>query len=97
MSKLFRDPAGVKDQTRNVEDAAAIIRERGDPYDNADARMDAIARNGNTGEHYDLARSPTPANYISLQAVLDRAFDQAAHGKGATRRRNRLRSNRCRS
>lgn len=51
----------------------------------ADARMDAIARNGNGGEHYDLVRSPTPANYIGLQAVLDRAFEQAAHGKGAER------------
>lgn len=36
-------------------------------------------------EHYELSRSPTPANYISLQAVLDRAFEQAAYGKGAER------------
>lgn len=36
-------------------------------------------------EHFELSRSPTPANYISLQAVLDNAFNQAAFGKGAER------------
>lgn len=36
-------------------------------------------------EHFELSRSPTPANYISLQAVLDRAFKQAAYGKGKDR------------
>jgi hypothetical protein len=49
----------------------------------------AEARLGNNvtagGEHYELSRSPTPANYIGLQAVLDRAFEQAAYGKGADR------------
>lgn len=37
------------------------------------------------GEHYELSRSPTPANYLRLQAVLDNAFNQAAFGKGAER------------
>lgn len=36
-------------------------------------------------EHYELSRQPTPANYLSLQAVLDNAFNQAAYGKGAER------------
>lgn len=36
-------------------------------------------------EHYELPRPATPANYLSLQAVLDEAFNQAAYGKGAQR------------
>jgi hypothetical protein len=36
-------------------------------------------------EHYELTRPMTPANYLGLQAVLDRSFEQAAFGKGAAR------------
>lgn len=55
------------------------------PVQQQDERMNNIIRNGNDGEHYELERSPTPTNYVSLQEVLDRAFDQAAYGKGAQR------------
>lgn len=48
-------------------------------------RREVIDQNGNTGEHYELSRQPTPAHYLSLQAVLDEAFNQAAFGKGAER------------
>lgn len=62
-------------------------------------RIDAIGRNGGEGEHYDMLRhrfeesanfdptpgALTPANYLSLQSVLDRAFAQASSGKGAER------------
>lgn len=41
-------------------------------------------------EHYELSRPATPAHYIGLQAVLDRAFEQAAFGKGAARHARNL-------
>ncbi len=45
-------------------------------------RQSAIANH----KPVELSRSPTPANYLRLQAVLDEAFNQAAYGKGAERR-----------
>lgn len=83
-SKLC-DMHGGSSRTGECPECLARIRNRDTLGDPADARMDLIARNGNGGEHYELSRSPTPANYLRLQAVLDEAFNQAAYGKGAER------------
>ncbi len=53
--------------------------------DCGDVCKDTLAKHPGRTEHYELSRSPTPANYLRLQAVLDEAFNQAAYGKGAER------------
>lgn len=45
---------------------------------------------GRAPEHYELTRPATPVDYLILQAVLDRAFEQAAYGKGAARHARNL-------
>lgn len=60
----------------------------------AEARMDAIARNGNEGEHYAAVAEmlggkreshPVADGYHGLWRVLTDALDQAQLGKGAER------------
>lgn len=64
-----------------------------EPVDAAEERMDIIGQNGNDGEHYDPKTRPErepsqvqrTLDYASLNLVLERAYDQAASGKGAQR------------
>lgn len=57
------------------------------------SRIDIIGQNGPTGEHYDSMPQPNrepsqvqqTLDYASLNLVLERAYDQAACGKGAQR------------
>lgn len=61
------------------------------------SRIDVIGQNGNEGEHYDktfpdksgphfeASQVQQVLDYSSLNLVLERAYDQAAYGKGRDR------------